>query len=145
MNSKSIKEFGPMTWEEFSLKNESRLLEKLPLKKGVYAIKFRKNFGRFSKKSDIMYFGSTKDKNGGLRRRIRFYFHPGGTQETSIRIHNKLKKYRLRPSDFWISWIPMKGKKKDGKKDNNIKDKEKKLLNKYEEVHGELPPWNRSA
>ncbi len=88
-----------------------------------------------------MYFGSTINENGGLRTRIGFYFHPGKTQGTSIRIHNKLKKYRNSPLNFQISWIPIKGKNKD----SNIKNIEKELLNKYEEEHGELPSWNRSG
>ncbi len=131
--------------EEFSLRNESRLLESLPKEKGVYAIKFKKNFCRFKGKSDIMYFGSTTNENGGLRTRIRFYFHPQKGQETNIRMHEKLEHYQHHPSNFQISWFRMKGKKKNGKKDGNIKDKEKKLLNEYEEKHLELPPWNRSG
>ena len=134
MNSKDVRRYGFDKWHEFSIRNEHRLLRSVPQEKGVYVIKYEHHFGRFKGKSDIMYFGSSQDEKGGLRRRIRFFFHPGKTQKTSKRIHEWMK----RINRFEISFITRCGGKKPRKLETH-------LLAEYEKRHREFPPWNRRA
>ena len=132
MLSKDLKKQGFTEWHVFSLEKETELLDSLPKKKGVYVIKYERAFGRFKGKSDIMGFGSSIGKKGGLRRRIRFYFHPGERQRKNTRICHWLGKTR----GLYISWVTKVS-------DKRITDLEHKLRKDYEKEHGELPPWDR--
>ena len=134
MNSKDVRRYGFDKWHEFSIRNEHRLLRSVPQEKGVYVIKYERHFGRFRGKSDIMYFGSSEDKKHGLRRRIRFFFHPGKTQTTSKRINEWMNT----SNGFELSFITRCKRKKP-------RALEAGLRTKYEEEHGEFPPWNRRA
>ena len=112
---------------------EDALLTVLPKQMGVYVIRDSKNFGRYKGESDIVYIGSTVS-SGGLKRRIRLYFHPGQTQHTSQRIHKMLRQIHT----LEISWIcSLSGV--------DARRIEKKLLTQYHSDHFELPPFNRQA
>lgn len=134
MNSKDVRRDGFGPWYEFSIRNERGLLDLIPQKTGVYVIRYKSYFGRFRGKSDIMYFGSSEDKKHGLRRRIRFFFHPGKTQTTSKRINEWMNTI----NGFELSFITRCKRKKP-------RALETDLRTKYEEEHGEFPPWNRRA
>ena len=134
MNSKSLRSHGFRSWYEFSIRNEDRLLRSVPREKGVYVIKYERQFERFKGKSDIMYFGSSEDKKHGLRRRIRFFFHPGKTQTTSKRINEWMNTI----NGFEISFITRCKRKKP-------RTLETHLIAEYGKKHGEFPPWNRRA
>ena len=134
MNSKSLRGDGFGPWYEFSIPNEDKLLRSVPREKGVYVIKYKRSFGRFLGKSDIMYFGSSEEKKRGLRGRIRSFFHPGKTQETSQRINEWMKA----TNGLAISFITRCGRKKP-------RELETELRAEYAKKHGEFPPWNRRA
>ena len=133
LNSSQLVDYGFVTWRSFSLIQENALLTVLPKQMGVYVIRDSKNFGRYKGESDIVYIGSTISSRG-LKRRIRFYFHPGQTQHTSQRIHNLLRRIHT----LEISWICYQS----GVDARNL---EKKLLNQYHSDHHELPPFNRQG
>lgn len=133
LKSSQLVDYGFVTWRSFSLIQENALLTVLPKQMGVYVIRDSKNFGRYQGESDIVYIGSTTSSRG-LKRRIRFYFHPGQTQHTSQRIHKMLKHIHT----LEISWI----RSNAGEDARRI---EKKLLNQYFTDHLELPPFNRQG
>ena len=133
MNSAKLAEFGFANWNDLSLAGEKSLLASLPRSLGVYVIRDTTEFGRYRGKSDLVYIGSATGKDG-LRKRIRFYFHPGPTQATSQRIHRMLNIVET----LQIAWILS----------NSAADAtslEKQLLAKYSDQHLELPPFNRQA
>ena len=141
-NSEDLEMWGFSEWHRLSFDNEEKLLKKLPLKTGIYAIKSDKPFGGFIENSDIVYIGSSREKKRGIRGRISQYFHPGPTQKTAKRINEKIIEY---PNEFKISFLVKKVKKaKKVKKSNQVLSFENKLLTEYEEDHGELPPFNRN-
>ena len=134
MYSRDLRKYCFGDWQRFSVKDQKRVLHSLPKKEGIYAIRYRKLFCRFKGKSDIMYLGSSMNKTSGLQGRIRFFFKPYKEQKTSLRINKILKS--IDGLEIAFSANP-KGK--------NFRCLEKKLLQRYEKTHGELPPWNRSV
>jgi len=87
MNSKTLVKRGfEKEWLQFSESNKGNLIKKLPIDKGVYVIKFKKEFCRFKEKSDIVYIGSTKC-NGGLKKRISLYFYSDA--EFNVQVQHK--------------------------------------------------------
>lgn len=131
MISGSLKKYGFRNWYKFTIDKEKDILNILPYDKGVYVIKNKIIFGRFRGKSGILYIGSSID---ALNSRIRFYFKPGPSQETSKRINELMKKTKGLKISFIVST-----------NDKEIRKLEKELRRNYEIDHGELPPWNRSA
>jgi len=123
---------GFVEWRDFNFNAKDELLNALPPKNGVYVIRDRKEFGRFIKTSDIVYVGSTPKNT--LKDRIKKYFNPEARQDTNVRINAWLKRY----DSFQISWKELE----NGTVNNEL---ETKLLNWYEQDHGELPPFNRAS
>ena len=80
-----------------------------------------------------MGFGSSVGKDG-LRKRIRFYFHPGTPRKKSQRINEWLKK----ACGLRISFVTVT----DDQKARNL---ERELRAQYEKEHWEFPPWDRNA
>jgi hypothetical protein len=103
----------------------------LPTCFGVYAFVFPDQQVRRIGTSDIAYVGSAKNQ-GGLRRRIRMYFHPGYDNRTNIRMQQHM---RENPA-------LMIGCGDAGSKDR-AKLLESDLLLRFEREHGELPPFNK--
>lgn len=81
-------------------------------------------FGRLNGESDILYIGSSKSS---LRQRLRFYFNPGPSQHTNIRINKMLNKYSI---DVAVAT------------NSNPVELESKLLIEYYIDHDEQPPFN---
>jgi len=133
MNNEDLKSFGFARWIGFSLLEESVVLENLPKHIGVYAIRDKTGFGRYRGTSDLVYFGSAINQNG-LRQRIRLYFHPGPTQQTSQRIHRILEEI----TTLQIAWVLSSEKEE-------AKSLETQLLAKYCDDHMELTPFNRQG
>jgi excinuclease UvrABC nuclease subunit len=133
MNSKDLARLGFSDWRGFSLSEEKRLLSSLPKKMGVYVIRDSSQFGRYHGKSDIVYIGSSTSSDG-LRRRIRFYFHPGLTQHTSKRIREMLNQIQTLKIAWVQSAVP-----------GQARALEKNLLGEYVNDHFELPPFNRQG
>lgn len=133
MNSTDLADLGFRSWRSFSLSDEKNLLDSLPRQMGVYAIRDTFHFGRYRGDSDIVYFGSTINSDG-LRRRIRFYFHPGPSQHTSQRIRKILDQIPT----LQIAWIQSEMPKE-------ARSLEKTLLARYFNEHLELPPFNRQG
>lgn len=129
MDSKQLKKTHPnlSKWLKFN----EQILPKVPKKKGVYVIRLenKKNFGRLKGQSDVLYIGKTEAQNG-LKQRISFYFRPGKTQLTNMRINSMQKKYKME-----IAWLTSDDS-------NNL---EHKLVNAYMEDHHELPPFNHAG
>lgn len=112
---------GRVSWVPFHIDNISRI----PAIPGVYIMRNNeRSFGRLKGKSDILYIGSAKKS---LRNRVRFYFKPGPSQKTNIRINSMLNKYSID-----IAVIP----------DNDPVQLESKLLIQYFNEHDEQPPFN---
>ncbi len=133
MNSADLLGRGFQTWKPFRLSQESSLLAGLPNEPGVYVLRSPRPFGRYRGSSDIVYIGSTADSKG-MKHRIRFYFHPGPTQETNMRIRGKLDLV----DDLEIGW-------KSTADPELARCLEGDLLADYERDHLELPPFNRQT
>jgi excinuclease UvrABC nuclease subunit len=139
MLSYDLRSEGFVEWRDFNFNAKDELLNDLPDKSGVYVIRDRKEFGRFIKTSDIVYIGSAPKNT--LKDRIKKYFNPEASQATNVRINAWLKRY----DSFQISWKELEnGTVNNEQKENQSKTFEKKLLNWYEQDHGELPPFNCS-
>lgn len=129
MNSAALLPLGFSTWQPLSLSAEKALLASLPARTGVYAIRCSnpvRNFGP----SDLAYFGKATNA-GGLKTRIRQYFHPGYGNGTSIRIRGEFSVC----TDFQLSWVEFP-------RDQAV-NIETLLIASYEKAHGVLPPWNK--
>jgi len=131
MQSSNLTNYRFLDWLPFSTETQNQLIPALPSKIGVYVIKYKSEFGRFIGESDIVYIGSTTNK-GGLKARIRQYFHPGPTQLTNIRINEMLS----RKIGFSISFKTTFTKEE-------ARETENLLLGMYYQDHLELPPQNR--
>ena len=125
MDSSNLQRHGLDRWFPFT----EEVLSQIPRSTGVYVLRTpnAKPFGRLRGYSDILYIGSSE---ASLKRRLRFYFHPGPTQRTSIRINRMLKTYEAE-----VSWI----------QNEEPKTLETKLINTYFEEHDELPPFNAQS
>jgi len=101
----------------------------IPAEPGVYVFRAadKRMIGRLKGKSDILYIGCSLKS---IRRRLGFYFKPGPTQWTNIRINSLLNRYPVEIA-YKISSAP--------------KYEESKILLKYFEEHDELPPFNFSG
>jgi hypothetical protein len=91
VNSKILSNFK--NGISFDLKDKDKILDLLPGAEGIYIMRLRKPFGRLKGKSDILCIGSSIGA-GGLKDRIKFYFRPGPTQRTILRIFNALSKQK---------------------------------------------------
>jgi hypothetical protein len=105
-------------------------IEKAPDVQGAYVLRRAQGqrFGRLRGESDIMYIGSSEGKHG-LRRRLRFFLHPGRRQLTSQRINEMAKKYEME-----VAWCPC----------DEARNLEHQLLQRYVLDHDELPPLNHA-
>jgi len=130
MNSEDLRQHALASWRPFRPNAERQLLRAIPESPGVYALRAARPFGRFVGESDIVYIGSTTR----LRRRIRFYFHPGPTQLTNLRIRKMLKDR----ADVQLAFATSQDA-------DEAKELEEHLLERYETEHGELPPFNRQV
>lgn len=131
MNSSDLLAQGFRVWQRFAPQSEGTLIPSLPAARGVYVIRSKQSFGRFIGEADIVYIGSATNK-GGLKQRIRQYFHPGPTQWTNRRILDLIKW----ADDFELSFVECETA-------NNATNMEKRLLDQYYAEHGEFPPQNR--
>jgi len=113
------------------MEEESQLLGKIPDSSGVYIISSPQPFGRYRGESDVVYVGSSANAQGGLKRRIRFFFHPGPSQYTSKRIKALLDL----GEKLEISFHTCTALK--------ARSLEKEILQEYVREHLELPPYNR--
>lgn len=134
MNSQELTKYGFDSWHKFNFELMDTILELIPKKSGAYVIRYKELFGRFKVKSDLLYFGSAINKLGGMRARVKHYFKPGPTQETSKRINKFMQKIK----GLEISYVVVEDNKK-------ARQLERDLRNRYEGEHGEFPPWNRKA
>lgn len=109
-------------------KNPLEHLKKIAGIPGVYLLRKKGKFGRLVGNSDILYIGSSTD----LYQRIYENYLLGRGGPTTKRIHTFLKKKNYL-DETEVAWCS----------ESNFKDIEKKLREKYENDHHELPPWNR--
>ena len=124
MNSKDLKIYGFEVWMPL----DEQMIKSLPPEHGVYVMRLNRVFGRLKGESDILYVGSTDD----LHQRIVNNYWRGRGGETTKRIRNYLfsKNYL---SQVEVSWVVCQ----------SPKNLEAKILERYENEHHELPPWNR--
>lgn len=123
---------GFVGWSSFSAANEHRILGELPTKPGVYAIVLSAYKACRYGSSDIGYIGRATNR-GGLRGRVRQYFHPGPTQSTNI-----IMRVRLSDSNLSLRFgFIVTNNTAEAKR------LESDLLLEFEAQHGQLPPYNR--
>jgi excinuclease UvrABC nuclease subunit len=89
MDSASIQTRGVGSWMAFTSDTEPTVLANLPSAMGVYVILLGKHAICRLGASDIAYIGKATNR-GGLRGRVRQYFHPGPTQSTNIAMRSRL-------------------------------------------------------
>src|SRR6266581_5876214 len=89
MNRANLQTLAFLGWLPLGLAEEDRLMGALPSCFGVYAFVFPEQQVRRTGTSDIAYIGSAKNQ-GGLRHRIRGYFHPGYDNRTNIRMQQHM-------------------------------------------------------
>ena len=125
MKSFEIQKLGFSSFQKLS----PEVINNLPAEPGVYVLRSaeKRMVGRLKGESDVLYVGSSLKS---IRGRLRFYFKPGPTQWTSIRINSLLKRYPVEIA-YKFSSVP--------------RDEESRILLKYFEEHDELPPFNFSG
>ena len=108
-----------------------KVVQNVPKQKGIYVLRKARGrpFGRLRGQSDLMYIGST-EAQGGLKQRMRQYWHPGPTQWTNKRIKGISKKHEME-----VAWCLCD-------EPGNL---EHELLHKYLKGHDELPPLNHAT
>src|ERR1039457_4116839 len=89
MDSASIQTRGVGSWMAFTSDTEPTVLANLPSAMGVYVILLGKHAICRLGASDIAYIGKATNR-GGLRGRVRQYFHPGPTQSPNIAMRSRL-------------------------------------------------------
>jgi excinuclease UvrABC nuclease subunit len=130
MNSEElIKKYGIRLWCKLS-DDLDNLKQKIPKEPGVYVFKLNKYLNKLRGKSDILYIGSSKN----LRKRIINNYLKGRGGPTTKRIHSYLIKRN------YINFVEV-----GWKITKNYKNLEKKLRNKFDKDHDQLPPWNRQG
>lgn len=129
MDSDDLTERGFGGWFPFSHATERDLLARLPKERGVYAILLKDHVARRHGSSDVAYIGRAANQ-GGLRQRIRQYFHPGHENWTSLAM-------KARISD------PDAGLRLGFFVTDDAKQLESELLLQFETEHGQLPSFNR--
>jgi len=128
-----VKDMKSFEIHELGFSNFQRLgpevIRSLPSEPGVYVLRSaeKRMIGRLRGESDIFYLGSSLKS---IRGRVKFYFKPGPTQWTSIRINSLLERYPVE-----IAFKPS----------SNPREEEYQLLLKYFQEHDELPPFNFSG
>ncbi len=133
MNSGDLMSLGFTAWQPIDLAHEQALIATLPRQFGVYVIRRNQPIGRFQGQSDIAYIGKAANA-GGLRERIRQYFHPGPTQPTNWRVLNLV----INGAGFELAFVTCNTAQA-------AKDLDSQLLIQYDAAHLELPPLNRQG
>jgi len=129
MDSGELKNYGVKLWYKLS-DDLGNLKQKIPKEPGVYVFKLNRYLEKVKGKSDILYIGSSKN----LQKRIINNYLKGNGGLTTKRIHNYLIK-RNYINFVEVGWEITK----------NYKNLEKKLRNKFDKDHDQLPPWNRQG
>jgi hypothetical protein len=132
MDSASLQTCGVGSWMAFTCDTEPSVLANLPSGVGVYVVLLGEQAACRRGASDIAYIGKATNR-GGLRGRVRQYFHPGPTQSTNIAMRSRLNARRcaLRIG-FTVS--------DSGPAARRL---ESDLLIAFEKEHGQLPPYNK--
>ncbi len=131
MNSNDLTLIGVKGWFDFSLGGEKELLRQLPDSKGIYIIKFKSTQSRTNGTSDIAYIGKAGNQ-GGIRHRIRQYYHPGWDNKTSLRMKKEIQDN----PNLLLGFITTSDKE-------NAAILESQLLIQFEDEHKEMPPFNK--
>jgi hypothetical protein len=132
MDSRSIAHRGFRSKEAFACTSEQELLELLPTSPGVYVVFLAKPEARHIGHSDVAYIG-TATNVGGLRGRLRQYFHPGVSQSTNIAMRKRLS---VVDCSLQITWVTSESSEFATRLESD-------LLIQFDRDHGELPPFNR--
>ncbi len=119
-------------WASFSAASEREILSGLPTAPGVYAILLCQSQACGRASSEIAYVGRAVNQ-GGLRGRVRQYFHPGPTQSTNIAMKQRLFDPSLALRLGFIVTTTTAAAKR----------LESDLLIEFEAQHRQLPPYNR--
>jgi excinuclease UvrABC nuclease subunit len=130
MDSSSV---GISSWTSFACATERELLASLPELPGVYVVVLAEPAPRIIGRSDIAYIGKATNR-GGLRGRVRQYFHPGPTQSTNLRMNE-----RILPPDCTLRIGFIVTESTDA-----ARHLEADLLARFGREHGERPPFNRN-
>lgn len=131
MDSTALGVHGISNWAAFGQLVDRQLLASLPTSPGVYAILFAQPEPRRRGSSDIAYIGRAVNQNG-LRGRVRQYFHPGPTQSTNIAMRQRI----CAPGcTLRLGFVATNTAARARRLESD-------LLLRFEEEHGELPPYN---
>jgi len=132
MDANSLSILGFVGWALFTAATEQSLLRGIPTAPGVYAILLSANKVCRRGTSDICYIGRAVNQ-GGIRGRVRQYFHPGPTQSTNIKMRERISDSTLA---LRLGFIVTSTKAA-------AKRLESDLLLEFEAQHGQLPQYNR--
>jgi hypothetical protein len=116
----------------FTRDTEPAVLANLPSAVGLYVILLDEHAVCRRGTSDIAYIGKATNR-GGLRGRVRQYFHPGPTQSTNIAMRCRLNALGCALRIGFTS-------SDSGPAARRL---ESDLLIAFEKEHGQLPPYNK--
>jgi hypothetical protein len=131
MNSKNLEARGFIGWFIFEPSQERALLNHLPTEQGVYVIISHVPKNYLVGHSDILYFGKAANESGGIRQRVRQYFHPGWDNRTSLRNNEFMKEHEGLSIGYLLADKSM------------VKHIEEKLIAEFKASHGTRPFLNR--
>ena len=130
MNSQQLARVGFKQWHTSSLTSEISLLSSLPSNKvGIYIVRFAAPQALRLGQSDLAYIGKATN-SGGLKQRVRQYYHPGHRNATSLRLQANIQSHQVELAHICLTTA------------DRSAVVEAALLHGFREQHGQLPPWN---
>ena len=130
MISRDLGANGMTDWYPFNVDALPGLLPAVPQKFGTYCIRQPMLSMAGKLKSDILYFGSATNEHG-LRTRFRQYLRPGRSQHTAQRIHQLISERQ----DLYVAFVTFD-------RWSDAICLEARLIESFEESHGQKPPEN---
>ena len=91
MNSEQLSVEGFHDWVPFSADAEGRVLEQMPLERGVFVVRRTTPCNRSRGASDLIYIGVGANQQGDLRMRIQQIYHPGHNQTLNQRLNDLME------------------------------------------------------
>lgn len=130
MTSSDLRTEGIVSWCRFTPDRQSEVLRKAPLDYGVIVVRKTTPESRLRGESDIIFVG-TAANDKGIRQRINEFFSPGPSQTT----HHRVLALIQDSGEYEIGWCVLRTKVEAA-------PLKRRLLERFFQEHGELPPQN---